>query len=210
MGRLYSPSSELGGGRSTGDGRPHLPSCPPPAPSPAQLDSTVNAIWQAVVAAGQANNTLILATADNGPWAVKCQYSGETAAPGMPFVGAYQAQLGGGSAFKDTTWEGGQREFGLAHWQGAIAPGQVCDGGEGGRASSGSRTGWAPSRPGRCVMGGGGREDSVLLWLSLELQSVCTTPLPPAGLARDRLYAGLAAHCAGTRGGRPACRWVGG
>ena len=88
MGRLYSPSSELGGGRSTGDGRPHLPSCPPPAPSPAQLDSTVNAIWQAVVAAGQANNTLILATADNGPWAVKCQYSGETAAPGMPFGGA--------------------------------------------------------------------------------------------------------------------------
>lgn len=80
-----------------------------------------------MIAAGQANNTLILATADNGPWAVKCEYAGWTAAPGMPFTGAYQRSLGGGSPFKDTTWEGGQREFGLAHWQGAIAPGQASE-----------------------------------------------------------------------------------
>jgi hypothetical protein len=45
--------------------------------------------------------------------------------PGMPFQGAYQKQLGGGSTFKDTTWEGGQREFGLAYWPTRISPGQV-------------------------------------------------------------------------------------
>ena len=52
-----------------------------------QLDNTINTIWQAVISAGQANNTLILATADNGPWAVKCEYAGWTDAPDMPFQG---------------------------------------------------------------------------------------------------------------------------
>ena len=88
-----------------------------------ELDDTVSRIWQAVVDAGLAEDTLILATADNGPWAVKCELAGS---PG-PYIGAYQAKLGGGSSLKDTTWEGGQRVFGLAHWQGKIAPGSVSN-----------------------------------------------------------------------------------
>ena len=83
-----------------------------------ELDDTVKKIWESVVRAGLENDTLILATADNGPWAIKCDLAGS---PG-PYVGAYQAKLGGGSSLKDTTWEGGQRVFGLAHWPGHIAP----------------------------------------------------------------------------------------
>ena len=83
-----------------------------------ELDDTVKQIWEAVRDAGLANNTLIFATADNGPWAVKCDLAGS---PG-PYVGAYQKKLGGGSSLKDTTWEGGQRVFGLAHWPGHITP----------------------------------------------------------------------------------------
>lgn len=86
-----------------------------------EMDDTVNRIWQAVIDAGLADSTLILATSDNGPWEVKCDLAGS---PG-PYIGAYQAQLGGGSALKDTTWEGGQRVFGLANWPGHIPAGVV-------------------------------------------------------------------------------------
>jgi len=84
-----------------------------------ELDDTVARIVASLEAAGVRDDTLILATSDNGPWAVKCDLAGS---PG-PYVGAYQAQLGGGSSLKDTTWEGGQRVFGLASWPGKIAPG---------------------------------------------------------------------------------------
>lgn len=83
-----------------------------------ELDDTVNGIWQAVKDAGVEENTLILFTSDNGPWAVKCEFAGS---PG-PFTGEYQKQLGGGSSLKDTTWEGGQRVPGLAYWKGKIDP----------------------------------------------------------------------------------------
>ena len=83
-----------------------------------ELDDTVNQIWSAVKESGQANNTLIFATSDNGPWSVKCELAGSAG----PYIGGYQAKLGGGSAMKDTTWEGGQRVFGLAHWPGHIEP----------------------------------------------------------------------------------------
>ena len=86
-----------------------------------EMDDTFARIWASLRAAGLEDDTLILATADNGPWAVKCDLAGS---PG-PFVGAYQQQLGGGSALKDTTWEGGQRVFGLASWPGKVAAGGV-------------------------------------------------------------------------------------
>ena len=54
----------------------------------------------------------------NGPWAVKCELAGSAG----PFTGEYQKKLGGGSTLKDTTWEGGQRVMGLAHWPGRISP----------------------------------------------------------------------------------------
>jgi arylsulfatase A-like enzyme len=83
-----------------------------------ELDDTVNQIWQAVKDAGVENDTLILMTSDNGPWAVKCDLAGSAG----PFTGEYQKKLGGGSTLKDTTWEGGQRVMGLAHWPGHISP----------------------------------------------------------------------------------------
>jgi arylsulfatase A-like enzyme len=89
-----------------------------------EMDHTVNRIWQAVKAAGIEEDTLILATADNGPWAVKCDLAGS---PG-PYIGAWQhTDGGGGSSLKDTTWEGGQHVFGLAHWPGHI-PAQLVTG----------------------------------------------------------------------------------
>lgn len=89
-----------------------------------ELDDTVNRIWQAVKDAGLEENTLIIGASDNGPWAVKCDLAGS---PG-PYTGEWQrTNGGGGSALKDTTWEGGQRVFGLAHWKGKIPAGIVSN-----------------------------------------------------------------------------------
>ena len=69
-----------------------------------ELDDTINRIWTSVKNANIENDTLIIATSDNGPWAVKCELAGTSG----PYQGLYQKQLGGGSTMKDTTWEGGQ------------------------------------------------------------------------------------------------------
>ena len=88
-----------------------------------EFDDSVNRIIKSLHTYGLAENTLVLATADNGPWKVKCELAGS---PG-PFTGEYQKKLGGGSALKDTTWEGGQRVFGLASWPGKIKPGIISN-----------------------------------------------------------------------------------
>eukprot|EP01087_Luapelamoeba_hula_P002157 TRINITY_DN11884_c0_g1_i1.p1 TRINITY_DN11884_c0_g1~~TRINITY_DN11884_c0_g1_i1.p1 ORF type:complete len:407 (-),score=33.14 TRINITY_DN11884_c0_g1_i1:125-1345(-) len=88
-----------------------------------ELDDTVRMIYESLQEAGILNITLILATADNGPWRVKCQFAGSQG----PYVGAYQEKLGGGSTGKFTTWEGGHRVFGIASWAGKIRPGVVSD-----------------------------------------------------------------------------------
>ena len=71
------------------------------------LDDAVGKVMAAVDAAGATQDTLTWFTSDNGPWLIK--------------------GLAGGSAglFRDgktTTWEGGVREPGIAHWPGTIAP----------------------------------------------------------------------------------------
>eukprot|EP00047_Mylnosiga_fluctuans_P012367 m.25635 g.25635 ORF g.25635 m.25635 type:complete len:452 (+) comp4191_c0_seq1:2-1357(+) len=86
-----------------------------------ELDDTIGRVLDALDAAGVTNDTLVVLTGDNGPWAVKCGLSGSQG----PFTGAYQAQLGGGSTGKFTTWEGGHRVPGVAAWPGHIPAGVV-------------------------------------------------------------------------------------
>lgn len=86
-----------------------------------ELDDTVGRIIASLDAAGVRNNTLVFLTGDNGPWEAKCDLAGSKG----PWLGAYQAQLGGGSTGKFCTWEGGHREPGIVSWPSRISPGRV-------------------------------------------------------------------------------------
>lgn len=71
-----------------------------------EIDWSVGRILGALKAGGQADNTLILITSDNGPW-----YEGS---PG-PFRGR-----------KGQSYEGGHRVSFIARWPGHIPPGRTC------------------------------------------------------------------------------------
>ncbi len=86
-----------------------------------ELDATVGAIMASLSSHGLDDSTLVLMTGDNGPWEVKCDLAGSKG----PWVGAYQASLGGGGSGKNSIWEGGHREFGVAVWPGKIPAGTV-------------------------------------------------------------------------------------
>ena len=88
-----------------------------------ELDYTIGRIVGSLHTAGVANNTLVLLTGDNGPWEQKCELAGSKG----PFLGSYQATLGGGGTAKFTTWEGGHREAGIAYWPGTIPAGAVSN-----------------------------------------------------------------------------------
>ncbi|XP_077636560.1 arylsulfatase G isoform X2 [Crocuta crocuta] len=60
-------------------------------------------------------NTFLWFTGDNGPWAQKCELAGSVG----PFTGSWQTRQGG-SAAKQTTWEGGHRVPALAYWPGTV------------------------------------------------------------------------------------------
>ncbi|XP_042772440.1 arylsulfatase G isoform X4 [Panthera leo] len=60
-------------------------------------------------------NTFLWFTGDNGPWAQKCELAGSVG----PFTGSWQTHQGG-SAAKQTTWEGGHRVPALAYWPGTV------------------------------------------------------------------------------------------
>nr|DBA21811.1 TPA: hypothetical protein GDO54_012943 [Pyxicephalus adspersus] len=62
------------------------------------------------------HNTLLWFTGDNGPWAEKCEFAGSVG----PYVGAWQSTQGG-SAAKQTTWEGGHRVPAIVYWPGMIS-----------------------------------------------------------------------------------------
>ena len=86
-----------------------------------ELDDAVGRVIAALETHGVANNTLVYLTGDNGPWNAKCELAGSQG----PFLGAYQASLGGGATGKFSTWEGGHRVAGIAAWPGAIPAGAV-------------------------------------------------------------------------------------
>ncbi|KAK3272102.1 hypothetical protein CYMTET_19583 [Cymbomonas tetramitiformis] len=85
-----------------------------------ELDDEVGRLREALEEAGVAGNTLILVAGDNGPWACKCNLSGSAG----PYHGIFQ-QRQGGSSLKATTWEGGHRVVGLAHWPGKVPAGAL-------------------------------------------------------------------------------------
>ncbi|XP_038613150.1 arylsulfatase G isoform X1 [Tachyglossus aculeatus] len=78
------------------------------------LDRMLGRIKDQVDAAGR-GTTLLWFSGDNGPWARKCQLAGSVG----PFLGAWQTRQGG-SAAKQTTWEGGHRVPAFAYWPGHI------------------------------------------------------------------------------------------
>ena len=75
-----------------------------------EIDWTVGRILEALRETGQAKNTLVFFTSDNGPWLEFDQQGGSA------------GLLRGG---KSTTWEGGMREPALAWWPGTVPAGSV-------------------------------------------------------------------------------------
>lgn len=77
-----------------------------------EVDYIVGQVIKVLEETGQAENTLVFFTSDNGPEDDTWPDSGQT-----PFRGG-----------KMSTWEGGVRVPGIAWWPGMIEPGQVSDG----------------------------------------------------------------------------------
>ena len=77
-----------------------------------EIDYIVGEIIEALEQTGQAENTLVFFTSDNGPSEDSWPDGGHT-----PFRGA-----------KGSTWEGGVRVPGIAWWPGMINPGRISDG----------------------------------------------------------------------------------
>ena len=93
-----------------------------------ELDYHVNQTFQLLKELDILNQTLLIFTSDNGPWATKCDLGGSQG----PFTGDWQVSPrpfggGGGSAAKLTTWEAGHRVPFIAHWSGKINPGIVSN-----------------------------------------------------------------------------------
>eukprot|EP00946_MAST-07B_sp_MAST-7B-sp1_P000511 g511.t1 len=87
-----------------------------------QLDASIGKIVDALdeMPSHVAKNTLILMLGDNGAPDDQCDYGGINS----PFDGNWLRQThGGGGTGKQSTWEGGHREPGLAVWPGKIQPG---------------------------------------------------------------------------------------
>lgn len=76
-----------------------------------EIDWSVGEVLKALEAAGQARDTLVVFSSDNGPWLVKRELGGSA---GLLKEG------------KATTWEGRMREPCLMRWPGVIPAGRVC------------------------------------------------------------------------------------
>jgi arylsulfatase A-like enzyme len=81
----------------------------------AEVDELVGKVVAALRAHKIDRNTLTLFTGDNGPWLVKGTSGGSTGLLGGRFSGYWNVGKG-------STWEGGIREAGFAHWPSVISP----------------------------------------------------------------------------------------
>jgi len=81
----------------------------------AEADTLVGQVAERLKSHGIEGNTLILFTGDNGPWMVQGTSGGSE---GL-FSGRWAGYWNVG---KGSTWEGGIREAGFAHWPGVIKP----------------------------------------------------------------------------------------
>eukprot|EP00927_Polykrikos_kofoidii_P056161 TRINITY_DN50327_c0_g1_i1.p1 TRINITY_DN50327_c0_g1~~TRINITY_DN50327_c0_g1_i1.p1 ORF type:complete len:538 (-),score=48.67 TRINITY_DN50327_c0_g1_i1:208-1821(-) len=90
----------------------------------AEVDNAVGRVMSALRENGLEEQTLVLATSDNGPadlGIVDCDSIGSSG----PFVGSWQKSNdggGGGSTCKGTEWECGHHMMGIASWKGTILP----------------------------------------------------------------------------------------
>ena len=75
-----------------------------------EIDWSVGQVLKALKKNGLDENTLVIFTSDNGP------------IPWMPNGGQATPLRG----FKGTSWEGGQREIGIARWKGTVPAGKVA------------------------------------------------------------------------------------
>ena len=81
----------------------------------AEIDTLVGQVAERLKANGIEGNTLILFTADNGPWLVQGTSGGSEGLLSARYAGYWNVGKG-------STWEGGIREAGFAHWPGVIEP----------------------------------------------------------------------------------------
>ena len=81
----------------------------------AETDAIVAEVVDKLEALGLSKNTLILFTGDNGPWLVQGASGGSSGLLSGRFSGYWNTGKG-------STWEGGIREAGFAHWPGVISP----------------------------------------------------------------------------------------
>lgn len=81
----------------------------------ADVDALVRDVAERLRHHGIDRNTLILFTGDNGPWMVKGTSGGSEGIFSGRFSGYWNVGKG-------STWEGGIREAGFAHWPGVVKP----------------------------------------------------------------------------------------
>lgn len=77
-----------------------------------EIDWSVGEVWKALQENGLEENTLVILTSDNGPWAN---------------YGNHAGSAGGLREAKATTFDGGNRVPCIMYWKGQIAPGTTCN-----------------------------------------------------------------------------------
>jgi arylsulfatase A-like enzyme len=82
-----------------------------------QTDTTVGLVLEALEKSGEAGNTLVVFTSDNGcaPYAGAKELEGKGHYPSGPLRG-----------YKSDAWEGGHRVPFMVRWPGTVKPGTVC------------------------------------------------------------------------------------